>query len=56
VLAAEVIAGHDAGAFPVLTIPLGIAGAITFALARIAAPSTRLAILIIAFIAAALLT
>jgi len=55
VLAAEAIVGRDVGALPVLTIPLGIIGSITFALVRIAAPATRLVILATAFIAAALL-
>ena len=55
VLAAEAIVGHDVGALPVLTIPLGIVGSTTFALVRIAAPAIRLLILVIAFIAAALL-
>ena len=55
VLAAEAIVGHDVGALPVLTIPLGIVSSITFALVRIAAPATRLVILLIAFIAATLL-
>ena len=55
VLAAEAMVGHDVGVLPVLTIPFGIVGSITFALVRIAAPATRLVILVIAFIAAALL-
>ena len=55
VLAAEAIVGQMLVLSPVLTIPLGIVGSTTFALVRIAAPATRLVILVIAFIAAALL-
>jgi hypothetical protein len=45
VLAADLLLGPDFGVFPVLTIPVGVAAAITFAVAPWASPAARLTIL-----------
>jgi hypothetical protein len=43
--AAEVVLGRDFGVFPVITIPLGLIAAVTFALMSRINPSLRLAVL-----------
>lgn len=45
ILAAQLVVGRDTGVFPVLTIPLGLAAAIGFALTPRVGPATRFAIL-----------
>ncbi|MBV8934856.1 MAG: hypothetical protein JO320_09640 [Alphaproteobacteria bacterium] len=45
--AAYLIAGHDFGQLPALTVPLGIVAAIAFALSPLLTPGKRLAILVI---------
>ncbi|MBV9686076.1 MAG: hypothetical protein JO096_02555 [Alphaproteobacteria bacterium] len=45
--AAYLIAGHDFGQLPALTVPLGIVVAIAFALSPLLTPGKRLAILVI---------
>jgi hypothetical protein len=47
VAVAELIVGRELGVFPVLTIPLGLAAAIAFALSSKVSPAARLAILLI---------
>ena len=43
--AAEVVLGRDFGVFPVITIPLGLIAAVTFALMSRINPGLRLAVL-----------
>jgi hypothetical protein len=45
VLAAELIVGPEFGVFPVVTIPIGIAASLWFAVSRIVTPLVRLAIM-----------
>ena len=46
-IAAYLIAGHDFGQLPALTVPLSIVGAAAFALSPLLTPGRRLAILVL---------
>jgi len=47
VTSAYLIAGHDFGQLPALTVPLSIVGAAAFALSPLLTPGRRLAILVL---------